>query len=109
MDLPPPMDISRQVGVAETGSPIELSRGSSGSSSPVNPEIAMRLRLVSYKVYLEHEIDFVRNEIQALGERDLSADPFEDQILRELQDGLKVRYNALQIRLTRALALLEVM
>lgn len=109
MDLPPPMNISRQVGVAETGSPIELSRGSSGSTSPVNPELAIRLRLVSYKVYLEHEIDFVGNEIQALGQRDPSADPFENQILRELQDGLKIRYNGLQIRLTRTLALLEVM
>jgi hypothetical protein len=103
------MDISRQIGVAETGSPIELSRGSSGSSSPVNPEIAMRLRLLSYKVYLEHEIEFVGHEIQALAERNPSADTFEDQILRELHDGLKVRYTGLQLRLTRTVALLEVL
>lgn len=109
MDLPAPTDISRQVGVADTGSPIQLSRGSSGSSSPVNPETAMRLRLVSYKIYLEHEIDFVSNEIQALGQRDPSGDAFEEQILSELRDGLKIRFNALQVRLTRTMALLEVM
>lgn len=109
MDLPPPTNISRQVGIPDTGSPIQLSRGSSGSNSPVNPDTAMRLRLVSYKVYLEHEIDFVSNEIRALGQRDPSGDAFEEQILSELCDGLKIRFNALQVRLTRSVALLEVM
>lgn len=110
--LPAPSGLTRQVGVTEPGSPLPVSRGSSVSSPRVpaeNPDEMMRRRLHHYKTHLEHEIDFVSNEITALIERAPGDNAQDEQILLELRDGLKVRFNTLQMRLARVKQLLEVM
>lgn len=109
--LPAPIGLTRQVGVTEPGSPLPVSRGSSVSSPRAieNPDEIMRRRLCHYKTYLEHEIDFVGNEITALINRVPGDNPHDEEILLELRDGLKVRFNTLQNRYTRVKQLLDVM
>lgn len=112
LHLPIPIGLSRQVGVSDMGSPLTISRGSSVSSPrvlPENQDEVMRSRLLAYKTYLEHDIDFVSSEIAALINRIPGPNPQEEALLEELKDGLKVRFNVLQARLTRTNALLEVM
>jgi hypothetical protein len=111
LNLPIPTDLSRQVGISDAGSPLSLSRQSSTASSPrvENPDQAMRRRLLTYKIYLEHEITFVDNEITALQCRTRGVNPQDDVILDELLDGLKIRYNTLVTRKGRVEDLLEVM
>ena len=111
LNLPMPTDLSRQVGVSDAGSPLSLSRGSSIVSSPrpENPDQAMRRRLQIYKTYLEHEIEFVGNEITALLHRDRTQDSFDESTLDELRDGLKIRHNTLMTRLGKVKELLDVM
>lgn len=111
MDLPIPTDLSRQVGVTEAGSPLPLSRSSSeASGSPrMFPEETLRPRLVAYKVFLEHEIDFLTLEIQALQERNPGTTPSEQQSFQELRESLKVRYNLQTQRLTHLNALLRIL
>lgn len=110
--LPPPsLSIRRQVATG-VSSPISLSREASTTSSRSDirhPDEVMLERLTHYKVHLEHEIDFVDNEIQALIQRPPSQNPVEDASLLRLRDELKIRYNNLRVKLTRVLALLEVM
>lgn len=112
LNLPIPFGLRRQVGVTEVGSPLTISRGSSIGSPrvlPENQDEAMRVRLLSYKTYLEHDLDFVDSEISALIQRIRGPNRREETLLDELLDGLKVRHNSLQARLTRTKALLEVM
>ena len=111
--LPPPsLQITRQVAVGALGSPITLSREVSTASSRSENRSAdevMRERLGAYRIFLEHELDFLFNEIEALIRRAPSQNPVEDASLLELRDGLKVRYNNLRVKHTRVVALLEVM
>ncbi len=110
--LPPPIGLLRQVGVHEIGSPIPLSRSSSVGSQEVsyeNPDDMMRRRLLTYKTYLEHEIDFIGNEITAIIERVPGDNAHDTQVLEELKDSLKIRYNTLQKRYIRVKDLLEAM
>ena len=111
--LPPPsLSFQRQTAVGLLGSPITLSREVSTSSSRSDtrhPDEIMRERLTVYRTYLEHEIEFVDNEIQALIERVPSQDPVQEGPFLELRDNLKIRYNGLTAKLTRVIALLEVM
>jgi hypothetical protein len=112
MNLPIPIGLSRQVGVSDMGSPLTISRGSSVTSPrvlPDNQDETMRQHLLNYKTYLEHDIDFVNSEIFALINRVPGPNQQEETLLEELKEGLKVRFNTLQARLTRTKALLEVM
>ncbi len=109
MSLPPPTDLSRQVGI---GSPIALSRGSSTGtdlSDIRSPDEEMRYRLLAYKTYLEHESDFLNNEITALIERQPGTDRYEERILADLRTSLKVRFNGIQRRLQCVRDLLTVL
>ncbi len=111
--LPAPTDLFRQIGISDPGSPLTLSRGSSIASGsprpPETPDQTMRRRLLTYKTYLEHELEFIDNEITALLHRTRGPDPQEESILDELRDGLKIRYNTLQTRLSKVQALVDVM
>jgi hypothetical protein len=110
INLPPPSPATRQVGVSLVGSPISLARSTSSLSNQSDirsPEEVLRDNLIAYKVFLEHEIQFVDTEIIALAERLPSDDPSVDAAFLRLRDGLKVRYNKLQTRLSYARALLE--
>ena len=112
INLPAPTNAERQVGVSLMGSPIILSRSTSnvsGVSDIRTPEESLRDRLLVYKTHLTHEIDFVNNEITALIQRPPSQDLSEEAALQDLRNGLKIRYNLLQARLTRVNALLEVL
>ena len=111
MDLPIPTDLSRQVGVTEAGSPIALSRSSSeASGSPrVAPETSLRSRLLAYIFFLEHEIDFLTTEIQALVDYPPATTPLERDSFRDLHESLKIRYNLQSSRMARAKALLELL
>jgi len=104
--LPPPLSITRQVATGLLGSPITLSRE---ASIPSNPDETMRDRLGVYRTYLEHELEFLDNEIHALIERPPSQDPTQDHAFAVLRDGLKIRYNSLRVRLGKVRELLEVM
>jgi hypothetical protein len=90
---PPPLLITRQIATGLLGSPITLSRETSTTSSPRNP----------------NEITFIDNEIQALIVRTPYEDPVQEGHFRTLRDNLKVRYNDLSAKRTRVIALLEVM
>lgn len=113
IQLPAPSNsnLVRQTAVGIAGSPIALSRststGSDRSGDILPPDETMRRRLVVYRTYLEHESDFVENEIQALIQRPPSQDPAEDHALLDLRNSLKVRYNTLRRRLVRVIDLLE--
>lgn len=113
INLPVPIDISRQVGVSENGSPMTpLSRGTSDASSTLsfqNQDHRMLNQLVVYKVYLEHEIVFVDSEIQALISRIPTDNRGQELSFLQLRDDLKVRYNTLQKRLVKVKELLELM
>lgn len=106
---PPPLLITRQIATGLLGSPITLSRETSTTSSPRNPNEIMREHLCVYRTYLEHEITFVDNEIQALIVRTPYQDPVQEGHFLTLRDNLKVRYNDLSAKRTRVIALLEVM
>jgi hypothetical protein len=108
---PPPLSIRRQIATGVV-SPITLSREESTASSRSDirhPDEIMRERLLTYKTYLEHEIQFTETEIRALIERPPSLDPVQQASFEQLRDNLKVRYNGLSAKLPRVLALLEVM
>lgn len=110
--LPPPSPATRQVGISLAGSPISLARSTSSLSNQSDirsPEEVLRDNLIAYKTFLEHEIDFVNNEINALIQRAPSDDPCLDTSFLQLRNGLKIRYNRLTLRLSRTKALLEVM
>jgi len=113
--LPPPsLHITRQTATGVVGSPLALSREVSTSTSSSRsdmrtPDELMRERLGAYRTHLEHELEFVFNEIEALIRRAPSQNPVEDASLLELRDGLKVRYNNLRVKHTRVASLLEVM
>lgn len=113
MQLPAPSTstLVRQTAIGFAGSPIALSRststGSDRSGDILPPDETIRRRLVVYRTYLEHESEFVENEIQALIQRPPSQNPGEDQALLELRNSLKVRYNTLRRRLVRVIDLLE--
>ena len=110
MDLPIPTDLSRQVGVTEAGSPLPLSRSSSeASGSPrMFPEDTLRPRLLAYKVYLQHEIDFLTHELLALEELP-GTTPREQDSFRELRESLKLRYNLQTQRFHHVTALLQIL
>jgi hypothetical protein len=111
--LPPPsLNITRQVATGLLGSPVTLSREvstTSNRSDARRPDQVMLENLIHYRVYLEHEIDFLDNEIQALIQRPPSQNPVEDTSLLRLRDELKIRYNNMRAKHVRLLALLEVM
>lgn len=114
INLPPPSAATRQVGVTlgTVGSPIVLSRSTSSISNHSDirsPEEVLRDNLLAYKTFLQHEIEFVDNEITALVERPPSDNPHLDASFLRLREGLKIRYNTLTMRLARTNALLEVM
>lgn len=99
MELPPPTDLSRQVGI---GSPVALSRGTSTASTLSDirsPDEEIQFKLLAYKTYLEHESDFLENEIQALLDRQPGLDPLEERAFAELRNSLKIRYNGIQRKL----------
>jgi len=106
IQLPPPYSITRQIA---TGLNSPLSRSVSTGSEIRNPDETMRDRLGVYRTYLEHELEFVDNEIHALIARAPSQNPTQDHALAELCDGLKIRYNSLRVRLGKVKELLEVM
>lgn len=111
--LPPPSPATRQVGaVGSVGSPMSLVRSTSTASTASDirtPEETLRDYLNGYKVFLEHEIQFVDNEIMALIERPPSDNPAQDGALLTLRNNLKIRYNTLVNKLRRVNDLLEVM
>lgn len=112
INLPPPSPATRQVGVSMMGSPISLARSTSTASNQSDirtPEETLRDSLQAYKTFLEHEIQFVDNEITALIQRPPGDDTAQDAALLQLRNGLKIRYNNLQTRLARVNALLEVL
>jgi hypothetical protein len=112
INLPPPSPATRQVGTGSLGSPVSIARSTSSLSTASeirSPEETLRDYLNVYKTFLEHEIQFVDNEILALIERPPSDNPAQDGALLTLRDNLKVRYNSLRSRLTRVISLLEVM
>jgi len=99
MDLPPPTDLTRQTGI---GSPIVLSRGTTNGSDLSDirsPDEEIRCKLLAYKTYLEHESDFLDNEIRALMERQPSLDRLEERAFADLRTSLKVRFNSVQRKL----------
>ena len=104
MELPIPTELSRQVGVAESGSPLSLSRSSSeASSSPrLGPDISIKVQLYTYKVYLEHEVEWTTKEIHALHEEVVGGFP-------RLRDRLQKRLDLVTLRLSRVNSLLEVL
>jgi hypothetical protein len=69
----------------------------------------MRQRLVVYRTHLEHELDFVDNEIQALIQRPPSQDPSQEIAFMELRNSLKIRYNTLGKKLMRVNDLLALL
>lgn len=109
---PPSLNITRQIATGVLGSPITLSREVSTTSSrsePRHPDEVMRERLLTYKTQLEHDVEFVNNEIQALIVRTPSQDPVQEAAWLKLRDDLKIRFNTLSARLSRLNLLLEVM
>ncbi len=114
IQLPAPSNnaLIRQTAVGVVGSPVPLSRSVSGGSDRsdiVPPDEAMRQRLLVYRTHLEHELDFVDNEIMALIQRPPSQDPAQDAALLDLRNSLKIRYNNLRMKLTRVNDLLSVL
>ena len=112
INLPPPSPATRQVGVSLVGSPISLTRSTSsisGQSDIRTPEESLRDSLGVYKSFLLHEIQFIDSEITALIERSPDPNPSQEAALMQLRNGLKIRFNTLQTRLSRVNALLEVM
>lgn len=112
LHLAPPSPATRQVGISIAGSPIGLSRSTSERSDLSDiqsPETSLKARLLTYKTYLEHEIDFVDNEINALIQRPQGPNPVENAALLELRDNLKVRYNSIRTKLVRVEDLLSVL
>lgn len=112
INLPPPSPATRQVGVSLVGSPISLTRSTSsvsGQSDIRTPEETLRDSLTAYKSFLLHEIAFIDNEITELIERAPDTDTRQQLAFLQLRNGLKIRFNNLQTRLTRVNALLEVM
>jgi hypothetical protein len=111
IQLPPPSNITRQTatGIQTPNSLVRSTSTASDRSEIRNPDESMRSRLSVYRTYLEHELEFVDNEIHALIERPPSQDPAQDHALAELRDGLKIRYNGLRVRLGKVKELLEVM
>jgi hypothetical protein len=111
--LPPPSPATRQVGMTgSVGSPMSLVRSTSTASTASDirtPEETLREYLNGYKVFLEHEIQFVDNEIRALIERPASDNPAQDGAFLTLRNSLKIRYNTLTNRLRKVNDLLEVM
>ena len=109
MNLPPPssIDLTRQTCVSSSGSPIALSRSSS-TGSDRSIEESLRVRLESYLIFLQHEIDFISNEIQALIDRIPGPDRLLEDSFLDLRDRLKIRFNRLQLKKVRLLSLLEV-
>ena len=111
--LPPPsINVTRQTAIGIIGSPLTLSRGTSNISDRSDirhPDEVMREQLALYKTHLEHELQFVDNEIQALFQRTPSQDPVQEAALVELRNGLKVRYNRIRAKLTMVNDLLEIM
>lgn len=113
ISLPPPSPVTRQVGTTGSiiGSPVSITQSISSVSTPEvrNPEETLRDYLHAYKVFLEHEIQFIDNEIRALIERPPSDNPAEDGALLTLRNNLKIRYNTLTNKLRKVNDLLEVM
>jgi hypothetical protein len=112
INLPPPSPATRQIGISMLGSPISPTRSTSslsGASENRSPEETLREYLNGYKVFLEHEIQFVDNEIMALIERPASDNPAQDGAFLTLRNSLKIRYNTLTNRLRKVNDLLEVM
>ena len=103
--LPPPSPATRQVGVSITGSPLELPRYISNASSEAqNLHEKLSNALTLYQTHLEHDIEFVSNEIKAITEN-----TEQQEMLIKLRDAIQSRYTTLQLRLARVKALLEVM
>lgn len=105
---PPPTHLARQSGMSSGGSPINLSRSTS-TTSQLSVDDSLRSHLESYLLFLQHEIEFIGNEIQALSERMLGTDPVQESSFQTLRDGLKVRFNRLQIKKERITGLLDVL
>ena len=112
ISLPAPTELTRQVGVSEMGSPMTLSRGSSEVSNQSyiqTQDQRMLNQLVVYKVYLEHEVEFVNTEIQALINRVPNEESALEASFLQLREDLKVRYTTLQNRLRKVKELLDLM
>jgi hypothetical protein len=110
MDLPPPSDLSRQVGISSPRSPISRSTTHSSDRSEIrHPDLEILIHLTTYKTYLEHESTFVDSEIRALMDRVPTSDAERERQLLDLRQNLKTRYNMMQIRLNRVRALLDVL
>jgi hypothetical protein len=112
ISLPVPSPATRQVGISLMGSPISLARSTSSLSAQSDirtPEESLRDSLSAYKTFLTHEIEFVDNEITALIERAPDPNPSQQAAFLQLRQGLKIRFNSLQIRLARVNDLLEVL
>lgn len=109
--LPAPSNITRQVATGiQTPNSLARSTSTVSDRSDIrNPEETMRNRLGVYRTYLEHEIDFVDNEIRALIERAPSQNPTQDAALLDLRESLKVRYNNLRTKLVKVNELLELL
>ncbi len=109
LQLAPPSPATRQTAIGIPTSPIPLSRSTTSSSTEnLTPEESIRRHLFTFKVHLEHDIEFVSSEIRAITEQNYD-DRLSQESLLTLRDNLKVRYNTLQKRLTKVNALLEVL
>lgn len=112
LNLAIPSPPTRQTGVGILGSPISLSRSvslTSNSTDTRTPEEVLRDNLLVYKTFLEHEIQFIDSEINALIERPISGDSHLDASFMTLRNGLKIRFNTLQVKKARVDSLLEVL
>jgi hypothetical protein len=105
--LPPPTGLTRQVGIS---SPFARSISTASSVSDIRtPDESIRIRLLAYRYYLEHERDFVDREIEALITNTPGETREERDSFLQLRDELKVRFNNLGLKLSRVNALLDVL
>lgn len=105
--LPPPTDLSRQVGIS---SPLARSISTASSVSELRtPDEAILSRLITYRYYLEHERDFVDREIQTLITNNPGSTRQEQEIFLQLREQLKIRFNAIVLKLSRTNALIDLL
>ena len=112
LNLTIPSPPTRQIGIGIMGSPLSLSRSVSLASNTTDnrtPEEVLRDNLTAYKTFLEHEIQFIDNEIHALIERPSSGDSHLDASFMTLRNSLKIRFNTLVTKKNRVDSLLEVL
>ena len=112
--LPAPthQELIRQTAIGFPSSPVPFSRSISTASDTneiLHPDEAIRRRLTVYRTFLQHELDFLDSEIDALIQRPVSQDSTQEAAFLELRNGLKIRYNTLRVKFSRVCDLLAVL